>query len=156
MRDEKGTQELTKGSHGALVRSIVSGQIPWSLASVSLIGWGLWCYLSTGLWDGHSKYQQQDAGCVDGFTEGVGHGGPDTRCDLMPDLSSSLGLVSPAPVSLPSGGVQCPRLPHIDKLVSPNACFLMVLARSAQHSQNNVLIVCIAFCCVPSLHQMTI
>lgn len=40
MRDEEGTQELTKGSHGALVRSIVSGQIPWSLASVSLIGWG--------------------------------------------------------------------------------------------------------------------
>lgn len=111
--------------------------------------------MSTVLWDGHSKYQQQDAGCVDGFLEGVGHGGPDTRCDLMPALSSSLGLVSPAPVSLPSGGVQCPRLPHNDKVVTLNACFLLVLARSAQHSQNNVLIVCIVFCCVPSLHQMT-
>lgn len=75
---------------------------------------------------------------VDGFLDGVGHGGPDTRCDLTLALSSSS---LPHPVSLPSGGVQCPHLPHIDKLVSPNACFPLVLARSAQHSQNNVLIV---------------
>lgn len=49
MRAEEGTRELAKRK--CLVSSIVSGQIPWSLASVSLIGWGLWCYLSRGLWD---------------------------------------------------------------------------------------------------------
>lgn len=93
-RDTEGTQELTEGKR--LVTSIVSGQMPWPLASVSLIGWGLWCYLSTGLWDSHSRYQRQDAGCAVGFPEG-GPGSPDARCDRMLALSSSLGLV-PSPL----------------------------------------------------------